>query len=255
MQPQVVDIAYGTAVGLALGLTGGGGSIVTLPALVYGLGETVHQGIGTSLAIVAGIAAQGTIVHRKRVRIGEAFIVGALGAGGSIPGSMLSRFVDPRVLLISFATLTIIAACAMVVLRMGEHRELRVHRSRLLIVALVGISLGFLTGFLGVGGGFLIVPALVFGLRFAMKDAVATSLFVIVMNSLVALLLHARTGDVLWGTAILFIVGGSLGGYIGGSLAILLDNRRVKHIFAALVLAVGLFTGASAVGLIPIHVT
>jgi uncharacterized membrane protein YfcA len=128
-------------------------------------------------------------------------------------------------------------------------------------VTIVGVAIGFLTGFLGVGGGFLIVPCLVLVLGMPMRAAVPTSLLVIAINcasSLVGQALvathTASTTTVAWGVAGLFLVGGLAGSWLGGSLAAKLNQRALKRIFAVFVFAVGLFIAASTTGLIPVSV-
>lgn len=248
----LLDVIYGLFIGFALGLTGGGGSIVTLPVLVYLVLEPVHAAIGTSLAIVGGISAQGVFTQRERVNFRYGAIVGALGIIGNIPGSILAAHVSGRALLLLFAVVMFVAAMAMLFTRLPS--EAKAGTAHWINVGIVGILLGFLTGFLGVGGGFLIVPALVLALFFPMRAAIATSLFVIFLNTVVALLSRMATSHVEWAVAGLFVVGGVLGNVLGGALAVRLDHARLKKIFAFFVIAVGLFTAASALNIIGIHV-
>lgn len=187
----LVDIVYGAIVGIVLGMTGGGGSIVTLPLLVYAVGEDVHTAIGTSLAVVGGIATQGFISQRQRVDWQAGLVLGAIGIIGSIPGSLLAAHVSGNVLLLLFAGVMIVAAIAMIRRRVSDEDGERKHAWGPLVVA--GIALGFLTGFLGVGGGFLIVPTMVFALGFTMREAIPTSLLIIALNSFVALATRASS--------------------------------------------------------------
>ncbi len=247
-----VDVVYGAIVGIALGITGGGGSIITLPLLVYAVGEDVHTAIGTSLAVVGGIATQGFISQRKRVDWRTGLVLGAIGIVGSIPGSLLAAHVSGKVLLLLFAGVMIVAAIAMIRRRVFTEDAVRKQAWGPLIVA--GIALGFLTGFLGVGGGFLIVPTMVFALGFTMREAIPTSLLVIAFNSFVALTTRASSSTIAWSTVGLLLVGGIVGNLAGAYFAWNLDQRRLKQIFAIFVLAVGIFTGGSALGIIPIKV-
>lgn len=248
----LLDVFYGVLIGFALGLTGGGGSIVTLPVLVYLVYEPVHTAIGTSLAIVGGISAQGVFTQRNRVNFRYGAIVGALGIIGNIPGSILASHVSGRTLLLLFAGVMFLAAIGMLFVRLPS--DIKGSEAHWITVGIVGILLGFLTGFLGVGGGFLIVPALVLALFFPMRVAIATSLFVIFFNTVVALLSRMATSQVEWGVAGLFLVGGVLGNFLGSALCVRLDQARLKRIFAFFVIAVGLFTAASALNLIGVHV-
>jgi len=248
----LVDIVYGAIVGIVLGMTGGGGSIVTLPLLVYAVGEDVHTAIGTSLAVVGGIATQGFISQRQRVDWRTGLVLGAIGIIGSIPGSLLAAHVSGKVLLLLFAGVMIVAAIAMIRRRVSDEDGERKHAWGPLVVA--GIALGFLTGFLGVGGGFLIVPTMVFALGFTMREAIQTSLLVIALNSFIALATRASSATIAWSTVGLLLVGGIVGNLAGAYFARNLDQRRLKQIFAIFVLAVGIFTGGSALGIIPIKV-
>lgn len=248
---SLTDALYGAIVGLALGLTGGGGSIVTLPILVYLVGETVHEAIGTSLAVVAGIAAQGLIGQRTRVAWKTGFALGALGLAGSVPASLLSQRVPGTTLLLAFSVVMIVAAVAM--LRVSRPAEAG-GTPRPYVVVAVGVGLGALTGFLGVGGGFLIVPALTLALGFPMHRAIPTSLLVIALNSIVSLVTRTAVVGIDWGVVALFLAGGIAGNLVGAVGARRLDQRRLKQIFAFFVITVGIFTGASALGLIPFRV-
>ncbi len=246
------DVALGLVIGLALGLTGGGGSIITLPVLVYLVGEAVHPAIATSLAIVGTIAVQGSIMQRAVVRWKMGAILGACGVLGAVPGSLLSRAVPGNILLLLFAATMLIAAAAMLRSRKNSE-EVAKNASPFAIVA-SGFGLGFLTGFLGVGGGFLIVPTLVFVLGLSMRNAIATSLFVITLNSMSSLFTHAFDGSIDWAVAGLFVLGGMSGNVIGLAIGKRLAHQQLKQIFAVFVMGVGLFTGASASGILPFHV-
>ncbi|MDQ6827089.1 MAG: sulfite exporter TauE/SafE family protein [Candidatus Eremiobacteraeota bacterium] len=247
-----LDVVYGLFIGFALGLTGGGGSIITLPVLVYLVYEPVHAAIGTSLAIVGGISAQGVLTQRQRVNFRYGAIIGALGIIGNIPGSVLAAHVSGRTLLLLFAGVMLVAAVGMIFMRLPS--ETNVGTAHWINVGIVGILLGFLTGFLGVGGGFLIVPALVLALFFPMRTAISTSLFIIFLNTIVALLSRMATSRIHWGVAALFVLGGMVGNIFGGMIAVRLDQRRLKTIFGFFVIAVGLFTAASALDFIAVRV-
>ncbi len=254
MTPETfaLDLFYGALIGFALGLTGGGGSIVTLPVLVYLVGESVHEAIGTSLAIVGGIAAQGVFSQRINVRFGSGLVVGLLGIIGNVPGSLLAAHVSSRVLLLLFAGFMFVAALAMFFIRLPKHIE--GHEPHWGVIAVVGAVLGFLTGFLGVGGGFLIVPALVFALGYSMQNAIATSLFVILVNTIVALASRFGSAPVDWIVAAVIFLGGLAGSVLGSFLAKRTAHQQLKVIFAVFVMCVGAFTGLSALHIIPISV-
>lgn len=250
--PFLQHLLYGIAIGLALGLTGGGGSIITLPILVYAVGEAVHPAIGTSLAIVGGVAMIGALGQRSLVRWRTGITLGALGLVGAVPGSILSHLLPGNVLLLLFSATMIVAAAAMLRGRRGGEEDGQ-SASPVVVIA-AGLGLGFLTGFLGVGGGFLIVPTLVFALGLRMRTAIATSLFVIALNSFSSFVAHAFGSHLDWTLIALFVIGGVTGSLAGASVGKRLQQQQLKRIFAMFVLFVGLFTGASASGLLPFHV-
>jgi len=259
MMPVVPLLLYGLAVGISLGLTGGGGSIITVPLLVYLVGEPVHVAIPTSLVIVGGTALAGYLGRASVADTRSGLIVGLVGLFGAVPGRYAAEFFSGRVLLLLFALIMLVASYFMFASKTYDAAGR--NRPNWFSVAFVGISIGFLTGFLGVGGGFLIVPCLVLVLGMPMRAAIPTSLLVIAINcasSLVGQALvasHAASATtVAWGVAALFLVGGLAGSWVGGGLAAKLNQRALKRIFAVFVFAVGLFIAASTTGLIPVSV-
>ena len=152
-----------------------------------------------------------------------------------------------------FSALTIAASISM--LRFAERRHAaETSQAPLWVVVIAGIGIGFLTGFLGVGVGFLIVPTMVFAFACSMQVAIATSLLVIAFNSFVGLATRFATASIDWTIVGAFLVGGIAGNTAAATLVHRLDQRRLKRIFAVFILLVGLFTAASATGLIPIRV-
>lgn len=243
---------FGFIIGIALGLTGGGGSILTVPVLIYLLGESVHAAIGTSLAVVGGIATQGFVTQRRRVDWRAAATLSAFGIVGAFPGTALSQHLPGHLLLLLFAIVMLFSAGAMLRAKPANREHMGVAFS---VVALTGIALGFLTGFLGVGGGFLIVPALVLALGLTMPAAVATSLVVIAFNSFVSIAVRAQAPAAIdWPTVGWFLLGGLAGSVTGSAAGGRLDQGLLKKLFACFVIAIGVFTGASAAGVIPISV-
>ena len=248
-----LNAAYGAAIGGALGLTGTGGSILAVPILVYLVGQDVHAAIGTSLAVVGGIAAEGAVEQRKTVEWKAGLLLGACGIVGTMPGSLLSAYVSSTVLMLLFSGLTIAASISML-LSSQRADSTRNRPAPLWIILIAGICIGFLTGFLGVGVGFLIVPTMVFAFVCTMQVAIATSLLVIAFNSFVGLATRFATASIDWTIVSAFLVGGIAGNIAAAMLVGRLDQRRLKRIFAVFIFAVGLFTAASATGLIPIRV-
>ena len=213
----------------------------------------MHAAIGTSLAVVGGIAAEGAAKQRKTVDWKAGLLLGACGMAGAAPGSMVSSYVSSSILMLLFSALTITASIGMLLSSQRADSEQR-KRASLWLILIAGIGIGFLTGFLGVGVGFLIVPTMVFAFGCTMQVAIPTSLLVIAFNSLVGVATRFATASVDWTVVGAFLVGGVAGNTVGALLVGNLDQRRLKRIFAVFILAVGLFTAASAIGLIPIRI-
>jgi uncharacterized membrane protein YfcA len=257
----------GFLIGVSLGALGGGGSILAVPVLVYAAGQGARAATATSLLLVGAAALVGMGVHHRegRVRVRTGVMFGLAGVGGSIAGTALNRRLDPDALLLGFSVLILVAAWRMVVgcptcTQLGEERVLaaapsdegRVHvlagtRPRTVVkVLLAGTAVGFLTGLFGVGGGFVIVPALTLVLGLSMPEAIGTSLLVIAINSAVALVTRLGSSTIDWGVAIPFTVAAILGVLVGKRIADRLDARRSLNWFAALLVGVALYTAIQA---------
>ncbi len=249
-------LAFGGLVGLALGSLGAGGSILTVPILVYAMGMPVQAATGTSLAIVGLNAAAGAADYLRRgrslPRTGLAF--GASGLTGALAGAWLNHQLRGDFVLVLFALLMVAAAVSM--LRRTPAADAsspfveRYSAAGWLRLLGVGLGVGFLTGFFGVGGGFLIVPALVVVLGLPMKLAVGTSLLAIALNALWGLLGHLTLGTLDWPITLLFVGGGLAGVVSGGKLAHRLPDGTLRTIFALAILAIAAYTFVrSAAGL------
>jgi len=253
----------GLLIGVSLGALGGGGSILAVPALVYAAGQTPEHATTTSLVLVAITALLGIVPHWRanRVRFGAGTLFGVVGIAGSLLGSRWNQAANPRLLLLAFAALMFVAAAAMwrrtrrpappvparslsaaAAAPAPPALALHLDVAAVLRVAVAGTVVGFLTGFFGVGGGFVIVPALVFALGFTMPDAIGTSLLVITINSLVALSTRLQTGSVEWGTVIPFTLASLVGVVIGTRLARTRDSTSLQRWFVVLLVAVATYT-------------
>lgn len=243
MDQVALTVAFGALVGLALGTVGGGGSILTVPILIYALGEGVHRATGTALAIVGANALIAAWPHAcaGRVRLPVALTIGGLGIAGALAGTWLGGLVPARAILVGFALLMLAAAFAMVRLRPPRRASIALPTGFSPRAAAAGLGVGVLTGFFGVGGGFLIVPALVLVLGLPMHEAVGTSLVVIAINAAAALIGHLRIGGVDLGVTALFIAGGAIGSAFGGRLSERLDERHLRRSFAAMVVLIALY--------------
>lgn len=253
----------GLLVGLTLGALGSGGSILAVPALVYGAGQTPQEATAGSLLLVGTAALSGLPKHLRagRVRLLTGVAFGLTGIAGSLAGTALNRRIDPHVLLLAFSGLILVAAWRMVTAcptctRVGEAREMtgeerhphrRLDAGRALLLVAAGTGIGFLTGLFGVGGGFVIVPALTLLLEFAMPEAIGTSLLVVAINSAVALLARLDRAAIDWRLAAAFTVMAVIGAQVGGHVAGRLDPERSLRLFAAALVILALYTGAQAV--------
>ena len=263
----LVASPLGFLVGLSLGALGGGGSILAVPVLVFAAGQSPAAATTTSLIVVGSASIMGAARHWRqgRVRIGPGIAFGLLGVAGSLAGSALNRRIDGDVLLLAFSGLILVAAWRIVTgcpscTRVGEEVVTNAPRSEgsgvavrtrpvtaipgLKLVA-VGTAVGFLTGLFGVGGGFVIVPALALVLRYPMPQAVGTSLVVIAVNTAVAF--AARLGSPIdWSTTLAFSAAAIAGVGAGSRIADRIDARTMQRSFAALLVAVALYTGSRA---------
>jgi uncharacterized membrane protein YfcA len=233
-----LDLVYGGAIGAALGLTGTGGSILAVPMLVYLVGQDMHTAIGTSLAVVGGIATEGFLEQRSNVQWKDGLLLALCGMAGTVPGSLLSPYTSSSLLLLLFSGLAIVASVSML---LSRNIDIPAGQAApLWVIIAAGISIGFLTGFLGVGVGFLIVPTLVFAFGCSMQVAIATSLLVIAFNSLSGLVTRFATAAIYWRLVGTFLVGGIAGNTAAAILVHRLDQPRLKQIFAIFILLVGL---------------
>jgi len=300
----------GFLIGLSLGTLGGGGSILAVPALVYGAGEAAHAATTTSLVVVGTTALVGMAGHFRagRVRFWPGLGFGLVGIGGSFLGSALNRDIPGDVLLLAFSGLILVAAWRM----HAHHPETPCHakdlaaaaatpasgasllgssaftpaghasdqssstdfaaaarndpaesssplhkaaaamqsattRRTIVRVILAGTAVGFLTGFFGVGGGFVIVPALVLALGYDMPIAVGTSLLVIAVSSAEGLAFRLSSGGVAWRVALPFTFAGIIGVLLGDRIAGRVPAAKLTRWFVWLLVAVAAYTAIESV--------
>lgn len=255
----VTAVAIGLGVGLVLGGFGGGGSVLTVPALVFLLGERPHNAATASLVIV-GISAMIGLLARARsgqVRWVAGAGFGAVGTSTAVGGTMLSRNLDPQVLLLAFAALILLAALSLLrrtteapaahlATELTPPARFTPSTRRAMIVA-IGAVTGLATGLFGVGGGFLVVPALVVALGWPMQSAIATSLLVIVINSIASLSARVATESFNWRVIIPVTVAAVIGTLLGKAVADRTSSRSLSRAFAALLVAVAAYTATTSV--------
>lgn len=238
-------------VGFSLGLLGSGGSILTVPILVYLVGDPEKVAIAESLAIVGSIALVALVPFalKRRVDWGTVAVFGLPGMAGAYAGAALSVFLSGSVQLLGFALVLLLAAVMM--LRPQAARGGRSPASRGLI-AVEGLVVGVVTGLVGVGGGFLIVPALVLLGGLTMHQAVGTSLAIIALKSITGFykyldVLSQADLSVSWGVVYLFVALGVAGSFAGGAIAHRLPQSVLRRVFALLLIGMGLFIVTSSV--------
>ena len=256
-----VAVVAGVALGVGLGALGGGGSILAVPVLVYVLGQTPTQATTGSLVVVGLGAVVGAVAARRegRVLLARGLAFGGVATGGAVLGARLSTHVGDTVLMASFSVLLLVVGTLMAVRllhrnapasRTSEHEPIVAFRPafvcrcpRALRVLVTATGVGLLTGFLGVGGGFLVVPALVLALGLPVAEAAGTSLVVIAVTSTAALLVRTGSGVTPDWTAVAVLTAATVVGSLAGSrLASRTDPRRLAAAFTGLVLAVAAAT-------------
>lgn len=253
----LVAIPFGLAIGVAVGMLGGGGSVLAVPILVYVLGQEVGAATTTSLVVVTAGALAGGIGHARAGRVcwRHAGSFTAAAVPGILAGTLAAEAVSGTLLLAGFAL--IMLAAARTTWKKAEPGAdgsgdrapqgnacppLRLPRD---IVA--GVLVGFLTGFFGVGGGFLIVPTLALALAFTMRTAVGTSLAIITGTSAVGLVVHLAAGRGVDAGLTVAMAASCIGGALAGArMADHVPQRTLGRGFAALVTAVAVYLLISA---------
>ncbi len=236
-----IDILLGFTIGISLGLLGGGGSILTVPALVYFVGQTPQAAVTASLMIVGANSAMGAFMHRTQGTLNwkVALVFGGVGMATAYLSAGWSKAVSSNTLMLAFAGLMLVVGLFMV-LRPTPKQDGGEERGWLVTVA-GGAGVGLLTGFLGVGGGFLIVPALVMLVGLPMHQAVGTSLVVIAMNSLAGFMGHLQGPPVDLEVVAIFVTAGLTGALVGARLTRFVHPELLRKGFALFVIGLALF--------------
>jgi len=237
-----LGLVFSGLIGLSLGLIGGGGSIITVPILVYILGIEASEAVGMSLCIVGGTSLISAFLHHKQgvVQLKEGLIFGIAGILGAFIGAPLTNFFSSTTLMLIFAILMVTSAIAMLSRKQKETEEIKETNNISFSKALLsGFGVGVLTGFLGVGGGFLIVPALhMFG-GLGMREAIGTSLFVIFLNCIAGLLAHINQSSFPFYLTLLVTSSAIIGTILGTVLSHRISTKKLQKGFAILVLIIG----------------
>src|SRR5829696_5181964 len=234
-----LTIALAVLVGVTLGLLGGGGSILTVPLLAYVAGMDAKQAIATSLLVVGVTSAVGAASHARagRVQWRTGLVFGAAGMAGAYGGGLFAQFIPGTVLLIGFAAIMIATAIAM--LRGRNSTGTGGHPDTLPVVKIVieGLVVGLVTGLVGAGGGFLVVPALALLGGLPMPIAVGTSLVVIAMKSFAGLGGYLSSVHIDWTVALMVTAAAVGGALIGARLTSMVNPDGLRKAFGWFVLA------------------
>ena len=243
----LIGAAAGVIVGFSLGLVGGGGSILAVPLIVYAVGvRDAHLAIGTSALAVAANALAGLASHARlgTVRWRIAGLFAAAGIAGAWIGSLGGKALAGPKLLVCFAALMFVVGVMMLRGRPArgdpDGEPGRVSIPRLLSV---GVLTGAVSGFFGIGGGFLIVPGLMYAAHLPILEAVGSALVAVAAFGLTTAVNYARSGWIDWPLAAVLIGGGALGGIAGTRLARRLAAKRgmLNRVYAAAVFMVALY--------------
>lgn len=261
----------GALIGLSLGALGGGGSILAVPVLLA-LGQSPAQATTGSLVVVGVTSLAGAVTARRagNVLLARGIAFGTVAIGGAVAGAHLSSAVPEDVLLVAFSALMLVVAGLMTVRQVRSRRGAGAHAApvgqpqlddpiitfsptfmcqcpRALKVLVTATAVGLLTGFLGVGGGFLVVPALLLALALPMRYAAGTSLVVITITSAAALVARAGAGVVPdWRLVAAVTLTAVAASVLGARLAARTDTRRLSAAFTGLVLAVAAYVAVQA---------
>ena len=245
--PDILAILSGAAVGLILALIGGGGSILATPALLYIVGVTnPHVAIGTSALAVSVNAFANFLNHLRRgnVKWKCAVVFAATGVIGAAIGAAIGKNTNADILLPLFAVLMIVVGIAMLIPRKHEgDGDVVLNAKNAPKLIGYGLGVGLLSGFFGIGGGFLIVPGLIGATGMTMIQAIGSSLFSVGAFGATTAGSYAFDGLIDWRIALLFIGGGLAGGLIGASFATHLSKQRgaLQRVFAGVVFAVAAY--------------
>ncbi|WP_024757625.1 sulfite exporter TauE/SafE family protein [Streptomyces exfoliatus] len=238
-------VAVSLLIGVSLGILGGGGSILTVPILVYLVGQDTKEAIATSLFVVGVTSLAALIPHARahRVRWRTGLLFGAFSMAGAYAGGRVAEYIPGTVLLIAFALMMLATAYAMLRKPRDGAKKARPARGDLPLkhIAVEGLVVGAVTGLVGSGGGFLVVPALAILGGLPMGIAVGTSLLVIAMKSFAGLAGHLSGVSIDWGIALTVTVAAVIGSLIGARLAGRIPQDALRKAFGWFVVVMGVF--------------
>ncbi|MEV5210485.1 sulfite exporter TauE/SafE family protein [Micromonospora sp. NPDC053740] len=238
-----LTIGLAVLIGVSLGLLGGGGSILAVPLLVYVADLPTKEAIATSLLVVGATSLVGVIPHARahRVRWRTGLIFGLAGMTGAYAGGRLAGLIPAGILLTGFAVMMLATAVAMIRGRRQADGTVVPHELPVPRVILDGVVVGLVTGLVGAGGGFLVVPALALLGGLPMSVAVGTSLVVIAMKSFAGLAGYLASVDINWGLAAAVSIAAIAGSFVGGRLTDRIPADILRKAFGWFVVVMGVF--------------
>lgn len=232
-------------IGLSLGLLGGGGSILTVPILTYVAGLDPKEAIAASLFVVGATSAVSAIAHARngRVKWRTGLVFGAAGMAGAFLGGLLGGHIPGTILMIAFALMMVATSIAMIRGRKNKAQGVTTHNDELPVLKVIieGLVVGLVTGLVGAGGGFLVVPALALLGGLAMPVAVGTSLVVIALKSFAGLGGYLTSVSLDWGLVGAVTVAAIVGSVLGSRLAGRIPEAALRQGFGIFVLVMGVF--------------
>lgn len=238
----IMAFLSGLLSGGALGLTGGGGSILAVPLLVYLIGENIHLAIITSLIAVGvtSLISSFSYMRQSLVKFKVGLLMASPGIITTYLGSLINKQLKGPTLLLIFSILMIYIGYLMTKKKKNhdENQNYKINYKRILIL---GAITGFASGFFGVGGGFLLVPALYIGANLKMKEAIATSLFIIFLFGVFGFISYLIQGrEISYSISAIFTIGGAMGGLMGAKFAKNINQEKLRYIFAIFTIIMGI---------------
>ena len=240
------SILAGLVIGLMLSLVGGGGSILAVPAMLYIVGmDSIHLAIGTSAFIVAFNALLNILPHirKKRIKWRCSILFSGFGMVGAFAGAQIGKSVDGDSLILLFSALMIIVAITMIFKTQPESDgNVVLNKKNAPALSGIGLGAGMLSGFFGIGGGFLIVPGLIFATGMTITAAIASSLIGIFSFGAITAASYAYEGLIDIYVALTFLMGGFLGGIIGAVFLSVMETRKriLNNVFAGFIIIIAI---------------
>lgn len=247
----LLSIISGLAVGFTLGLIGGGGSIMAIPLLLYFVGiDNVHYAIGTTALAVGINAYVNAISHfrRSRVNMRTGVVFSAIGVMGVLIGSSVGLITGSNSLLVLFSVMMMGIG---VLMYTGKGRKVEDSPEKMQKggmgnrkggkLGIFSILTGFSSGFFGIGGGFLIVPALIYSTGMEIDQAVGTSLLVVGTFGILTALRYGLSGNLIYSVSLFYIIGGVLGGIVGARVSAGMPKDTLRKVFSVIVILVGIY--------------